>query len=460
MQFVARDSGVANTIPAHAPITMQAGGNRARFFAPQASKPLDVSSMTTNSESSLDGNSTLSSSCSKESPSIVSSESNNPNNLTYSGALVPFSKRNPSNDTSYSSRSSSDASENDTIAQRTRIIETELVFKTKREGHGRLNVSGLINHVDAKALETEAQSASIKEVAEHEDIATRSPGPQSRSKLITKSIASRYPTPAVPLAPSPPPSQKGSFDLPPSNQLASQTFHFPSHYPSRPDITAEDASTTNQVSTAAQDDLTNTHISSGLSTSCDDSIKSLTTAFNRKHGGGSRKPRFSSPISHNRSRRLNSPHVPSEGDSLIDFPGSHGGHGLRAESRNFSFVRDDRELQPSNCQGSQGYHGAPMHHGAQESNAQRGMKRINASGVGSDAQGGKRARMDTYDEVRDQPSIGRVDNQLVYISNSSCPSTVPHRPRMIHSKLTKERTLCSRNQHRKDANRLRGKILH
>ena len=84
---------------------------------------------------------------------------------------------------------------------------------------------------------------------------------QSCSKLITKSIASRYPTPAVLLAPFPAPSQKGSFDLSPSNQLAPQIFHLPSHYASRPGITAEDASITSQMSTVAQDGLNNTHIS-------------------------------------------------------------------------------------------------------------------------------------------------------------------------------------------------------
>jgi hypothetical protein len=76
----------------------------------------------------------------------------------------------------------SDNSEDDTVAQRILIIETELVFKAKREGLGRLNVSGLIKRVDANAVPITPESASIKEVADHEELGLAhlvSPLPQS-----------------------------------------------------------------------------------------------------------------------------------------------------------------------------------------------------------------------------------------------------------------------------------------
>lgn len=380
---------------------MQSGGNRARFFAPQAINNPDALSNSNNSEPSRDGNP----SCSKEAESISSNSSSSV--TTSSGALVPIPKQNLSTDASYSLHPALENSENETIARRTRIIETELVFKAKKEGRGKLNVSGLIKHVDSNNSKAAPQSASIREVTEHEELGSRSPHQLSISKLIPRSNGPIYSPSSSYDAPSSLTNRKGFSKTPPPNQIASQQFKIPAHATPHTDVIAEGAIRTKQLSEIVRADPSDSHISSHLPpTSCDDSIKSLTTAFNRKHVGGLKDARFPSPVTHllnGRRGQTQSPHVPFEDDPSTNFAETFGARSLSVESRNLpSEMGNDGDFQEANFQGlEQSRVSTQQHqHVLQEPHGMRGEKRANGFEL-EDGGGplGKRARMEAYDEV-------------------------------------------------------------
>ncbi|KAF8492870.1 hypothetical protein JB92DRAFT_3001650 [Gautieria morchelliformis] len=385
---------------------MQASGNRARFFAPQAAKAPDASGV---SASSRDGNST-SSACSKE-PYSISSEFDSGSNKVSTTATGSFAKNKLSNDELVPHRSTSDSSESEASAQRTRMPETEMVYNANREGHGRLNLSGLIKHVDTNFAKAVPQSANIKEVVENEELGIRSPRQYPGSKLISKSNTPPHPSAYSHFISPPPVTSKGSFDMPPSNQLA-QPFKMPSHPAPRSDISAEDDSRTKEMSNTSHADTSNSHISGRLpANSSDDSIKSLTTAFNRKRSGPPRNTiaRFPSPVSHHsnssRSGRPRSPHGPVEDELLTDNSGAFGQRGPRIESRNFSSgISSDGEFQENIFPVSEHYHGsAEVQYGHHGPHGKRGEKRISDANVDDDRVPlGKRARIDAYDEVRGQ----------------------------------------------------------
>jgi hypothetical protein len=394
-----------STFRFHCLVTMQAGGNRARFFAPQAAKAPDAGGILVPSR---DANPTPSA-CSKEQDS-VSSEFDTGSNKASTTAMGSISKNKLSNDELVVSlRSASDHSEGETTPQRTRMPETEMVYNAKREGHGRLNVSGLIKHVDTNFEKAVPQSANAKETVENEELGIRSPRQYPGSKLISKTNAPPYSSAFSHFNPPSPVTSKSSSDMPPSNQLA-QSFKTPSYPALRPDISAEDASRMKEMPNTSQADASITHISSRLPTnSCDNSIKSLTTAFNRKHSGPPRNttPRFPSPVSHhsnnNRSGRARSPHGPVEDDPLTENSRTFGQRGPRIESRNFSSgINNDGEFQENNFPGSEHYHGsAEVQYGYHGAHRKRGEKRVSDASVNDDfVPLGKRARRDAYDEVR------------------------------------------------------------
>ena len=412
-----RDAGFQIT-PGITHIVMQQGGNRARFFAPQATKAPDASSVSKNSESSHDGSFMQPSS--KDSESISTSFDTGSSMTTSSSALVFLSKQKSSADVStlHHDRPVPDSSETEggTIPQRMHIVETETAFKSNREGHVRLNVSGLIKHVDPNSVKPVHQSP-IKEVVEHEDLSTRSPRqyPSLKgSKLISKSNASPY-SPAVPqfTPPPPPTTQRTACNMPPSNQLASQAFKVPPHHTQRSDVTAEDTSTITQMSVTFHTDTSNSHISTRLSANrSEDSIKSLTSAFNKKHSSAAKNPnpRFASPVSHPRnssgSGRAYSP-IPFEDDPSTNTLETFEQRDSRVKDRNFSLeICDDGNFEETTFQTSERYHGsAQLQHGLQGQHRKRGEKRTSDPDVDDESVRSpldKKARVDLDHEVCSQ----------------------------------------------------------
>ena len=417
---------------------MQTGGNRARFFAPQAVKSPGASAVSRNPESTGDGS--LMPSSSKDSESIASGFDTGCNTTTSSGTLVSFPKQILLNETSTLHRPASDSSGGDTIAQRTRIIETEPVFKANREGHGKLNLSGLIKHVDVNTVKAAHQSASVKEVVDNEDLGTRSPHQYSGSKLISKSNTPSYASASPHFTPLPSAAHRSSCNMPPSNQLASQAFKVPPHHTPRSAVAMDSSPMLKQTPDPSLAVTNDSHISTRLPTNrSDDSIKSLTSAFNKKHSGVSKNPtsRFPSPVSHHgnssRNGRAYSPNLSIEDDPPTSTPGTFGPRGLRIESHNFSSeICDDGDFKETSFQGSQRYHASVQEqHGQQEQQEKRGEKRISDSGVDDECvvpPSGKKARIDTYDEVRGQLLQIVVEDHSPSIS-ISCPSTTtPTRP--------------------------------
>ncbi|GJJ08706.1 hypothetical protein Clacol_002925 [Clathrus columnatus] len=119
----------------------QADGNRTRFF------PL-VGQKIQGSNSSI--NLTSGSETSSSSSSMLLTVSN----LNASGSVT---------------RTSSTGSEDDIIAQRTRMVETETLFKPRKDRNGKLNISGLIVGGNNKPRDTNlssTQTATITEIIE------------------------------------------------------------------------------------------------------------------------------------------------------------------------------------------------------------------------------------------------------------------------------------------------------
>lgn len=364
------------------------GGNRARFFPAQNSGTISPASLQGNATNAASHTNDTSVVTTFEATTTASDSGADPN--ASNGPVAPFSTRNLLVDTLNASRPASDSSTDEIIAQRTRMIETETLFKAKKERSGRLNVSGLIRYKDSEA---KTPNATIKEVLEHEELDARSPRPYSAQKLISKLDPPSPPTPQF----SPPTNHLLSTKLPPSRQ--------PTQRDSPPADTFRNKQT---PPITPRSDSTYSHISPLLANgSSENKLKGLTTAFNRKHSAGASKPthRFKSPtqsIANVGGRRVPSPPTSFEEDSRVDQLESVAAMRTRHQ-------RNKRHDVDMECDEDEYYQMVARHDAAiQESGSHRdsrGEKRASGSGAeGIYALAGKRARTEAYGEVHNRAS--------------------------------------------------------
>ncbi|KAF8589851.1 hypothetical protein K439DRAFT_1657690 [Ramaria rubella] len=379
----------------------QSGGNRARFFA-QPNGNNDV--ITFNSDTS--GDEGIVSKLSSKVESIIPEPNVTAMDNNSNGAMIALISKNqtpshlPSN------------SQDEIIAQGTRTIETETLFKTTREKSGRLNVSGLVKRKDsgANSIKLISQTATIKEVPESEGFGTRSPGQFSGTKVISKNNVS-----SLPRSPLPPQSSDQTYStsiMPPSNQLVSAKM--PRH---NIDIPQEDMSKMPHSSHTDKFDEN----SSRLSIHSDDSIKSLTTAFNRKHSTSSKPSiRYASPSLQlrNRGGRIESSRSNSE-QTLAAFSRVAEARSRMIESHNYS----DDDVDEATYQDPQIYAGSMRELQQQGFFEQRGEKRLNEQ-TGDDLSEarGKRARTETYETLSNRSINSPMSQSLEPDSGENQPN--------------------------------------
>jgi len=240
-------------------MSSQSEGNRARFFA-QLTKTNPASAQV--SLSNVDASAQPLDASSKalvfHSKTLSSEPKRIPNDSR--GPILAISKK---ASLSSISDNSLDASEDEIIAQRTRTIETETLYKAKRESDGKLNLSGLLKRKDHNIISQfdTSQTARIEELEEN----------NTRAQALTKMNSRRpkpvsfvsYPEPASLQRSMLPPSNQRAFDAPQNKYTTSNddASYLP-HYNSDTPHNLGDSS--NQASTS-------------------DHIKGLTSSFNKKH---------------------------------------------------------------------------------------------------------------------------------------------------------------------------------